>query len=277
MNDAYTRLQRLGVTPHKSRGQNFLVDQDAIHRLLEFARPAPRHPLVEIGPGLGALTDHLVHFGPLTVIEIEEQFARDLKARLPEVTVIQADVRSVDFTQFPKGADIYGNLPYSFSTEILFHLLTGAGVFRRAVIMLQKEFVQRIAAEPGSRAYSALSVAIQRKATTRLGPIIDGSSFLPETKVQSQVIEITFRDLPPPDTWEELWIERVVRAAFSERRRKLINSLTTTGLCTAEVVRTVCHDLGIDENVRAESISVTQFESLAKGLRSLMEREAQQE
>ena len=271
MNDIRESLKALDVRPQKLRGQNFLVDGAAVHALLEFAQPVTGTPMIEIGPGLGALTQHLFHFGPLTVIEVEPQFCVELKKRFPSIAVVQSDVRQVGEEVFTEGVHVYGNLPYSLSTEIIFHLLRFSHRIRRALIMLQREFVARMGAAPGSRTYGALSVALQRKAQVRLGPEIAGDSFFPETKVWSQVVELVFTPRAPSDIWEDLWVERVVRAAFSERRRKIINSLVSSNILTNDEARLALSAAEIDPQVRAETLSVAQYERLTRHVRELCE------
>ena len=116
-------LRQLRVRPSRERGQNFLIDPAVISTIVDFGNPLAGQALVEIGPGLGALTEQLHRIGPLTVIEIEDRFCQDLRVRFPDITVVSQDVRSVAFSGLGKDLVIFGNLPYSFSTDIVFHLV----------------------------------------------------------------------------------------------------------------------------------------------------------
>lgn len=266
MVDLRSRLRELGVTPSKVRGQNFLLCSQAVHQILEFARPDSGVPLVEIGPGMGALTEHLQHFGRLKVFEVEEAFCQELRERYPAVEVIEGDIRGVDPEEIPQGAQVFGNLPYSLSTEILLLLIRLAPRISRAVLMLQREFIERLGADPGSKRYGSLSVLGQRSGSVRLGPVIPGTAFHPETKVDSQLVEICFFKRENLDLVRELWIERVTRAAFAERRRTVLNSISKVGLCEKARLEEVLLAMGIDLNTRAEQLSIEQFEQLADSL-----------
>lgn len=260
-------LHRLEISAKKSLGQNFLIDPTVLDLIEQFCPINLTDQIVEIGAGLGALTERLVQCQSLAVIEIESKFCLELQRRYPGINVINADVRAVDFSKLGRDLVVFGNLPYSFSTEILFHLLGQANCIRRAVLMLQREFVERMAAQPGGKSYGALSVACQLRSNVRLGPLVAGSCFHPPTKVESRLVELVFlpslrylvTDLP--------WLERVVKASFSRRRKKLINSLTGSGLFPKELVKQVLAQLEIAAGRRAETLTIQEFVQLAELLK----------
>lgn len=260
------QLAALGVQPSKRRGQNFLIDQTILDDLIEFS-PIPKGGnLVELGPGLGALTERLTAAARLGVVEIEPEFCQQLKLKHPSINVVQADARNVDLRQFGENLIIYGNLPYSFSTEILFHVLEYVDIARRATFLLQREFVERLAADPGGREYGVISVMVQTWATLRIGRVVSGNCFHPPTSVESRLVELTFSAAPRAQIDDLGWFRRVVRASFQQRRKKLQNSLRGAHLVEPQQLIDVLAKCGIDGNRRAETLSLEEFAALAREL-----------
>ncbi|MDZ4785910.1 MAG: 16S rRNA (adenine(1518)-N(6)/adenine(1519)-N(6))-dimethyltransferase RsmA [bacterium] len=260
------QLESMDLRPTKGRGQNFLFDQGAIHEIVKFGSAKKGDKIVEIGPGLGALTQELVPYGDITAIEIEEKFATRLKGLYPEIKIISQDVRQVDFSQVGDNLVVFGNLPYSLSTDIVFHVLSYAQVIDRAIFLLQKEFVQRMAAEPGGKEYGTLSVGCQLSAQVRKGPIFAGNLFHPPTRVESQVVELKMRKDNPYflSHIERVLFQRVVKASFFKRRKKLINSIKESGFFKSEDVVSALNSSGLDIGARAETISVKEYVALTK-------------
>lgn len=264
-------LRDLGVRPVKERGQNFLIDGSVLDQIVEFGSPNSNERVIEIGPGLGALTERLAAVVPgkaLTLIEIEPQFCLTLSKRFPEVGIINADVREVDLAAIGSDLTIFGNLPYSLSTDITLLLLRNARQLRRAVLLLQRQFAERVAAEPGGREYGALTVACRLWADARLGPIIRGDAFHPPTEVESRLIELRFADAPRCGDIDPAWFERVVRASFAQRRKKVINSIVGSGLAPLARAAAALAAAAIDPSRRAETIALEEFAALARELSS---------
>lgn len=259
-------LAELGVRATKERGQNFAIDAEVIDGIVDFGAPRKGDRLVEIGPGLGALTGELARFGDLTLVEIEPQFCAELQTKFPSAKVINSDVREVDFSGLGDNLVVFGNLPYSFSTDIIFHLLSFSSNIKRAILLLQKEFAERLAAVPGTKAYGTISVNLQLLADLRLGPIFDGSCFHPPTKVQSRVIEVRMLPAPRVPVTDRLWFKRVVHAAFHERRKMLSNSMQASGLFRGVNLDEVLQLCGIDSKRRAETLTLEEFSKLAEAL-----------
>jgi 16S rRNA (adenine1518-N6/adenine1519-N6)-dimethyltransferase len=258
------QLRNLDVRPSKERGQNFVINPVVIDAIAGFGQPTEGDNLVEIGPGLGALTGVLARYPKLTLIEIEAKFCRELAAKYPHVKILNADVRGVDLAEIGDDLVVFGNLPYAFSTDIVFRLIDQAAVVKRAVLLLQKEFAERLAADPGGRTYGLLSVSCRLWADAKLGPIIPGDAFHPPAKVQSQVVELTFLKAPRLPIADILWFKRFVAACFLKRRKKLINSLTASGLFTKEKIAATLLECGVDGNRRAETLSLDEFAKLAQ-------------
>ena len=214
-------------TPRKRFGQHFLVDPGVIDAIVAAIDPQPGQALVEIGPGLGALTAPVVaRCGGLRVIELD----RDLAARLrrqPQLDVVEADVLTVDFTALAQTAGqrlrIIGNLPYNISTPILFHLLAAAAQVQDQHFMLQREVVQRMAATPGNKDYGRLSVMLQWRYAIESVVAVPPEAFDPAPRVHSALV----RMLPLPDaaTVAPELLAQIVMTAFSQRRKLLRHTL----------------------------------------------------
>jgi len=261
-------LKKLEVRPSKERGQNFLIRPDVIDAIVSFAQAPVSGHIVEIGPGTGALTEKLATAQKLSLIEIEPKFCQLLSQRFPHVTIINQDARTTDFSQLGEELFVFGNIPYVFSTEILFQLIRWRRVISRAVLMVQREFAERVAAAPGGREYGSLSVAVQVHADVELGPIVSGDSFHPPTAVESQLMKLSFLETPRVDLHDPEHFERVVRAAFSQRRKKVINSLLSSGRWSKHSIIEGLAAAGLSPDIRAEQIHIAQFALLAQALAS---------
>jgi 16S rRNA (adenine1518-N6/adenine1519-N6)-dimethyltransferase len=244
----------------KRFGQNFLHDPQVIERIVRAVDPRPGEAVVEIGPGHGALTRPLLRrLGALTVIEID----RDLIGALndPGLTVIAADALTVDYARFAPagGLRLVGNLPYNISTPLLFHLLAQSGVIRDMHFMLQKEVVARMCAGAGEDDYGRLSVSIAARAEAQHLFDVGAGAFKPAPQVTSSIVRLVPR--PPPFELRD-WaaFDRVVAAAFNQRRKTLANALK--GMVDAAHFRAA----GIDPTLRAERLSAEQFARLANQL-----------
>ena len=213
--------------PRKRFGQHFLTDAFVLDAIVERIDPRPGDALIEIGPGLGAMTTPLAQrCGRLTVIELD----RDLAARLrrqPELEVVEADVLTVDFAALAarrgKPLRIVGNLPYNISTPILFHLLGFVDQVRDQHFMLQKEVVDRMAAAPGSKDYGRLSVMLQWRYTIESVLDVGPQAFDPPPRVDSAVVRM--QPIAAPVGVDPKLLGDLVRVAFSQRRKMLRNTL----------------------------------------------------
>ena len=213
--------------PRKRFGQHFLSDVGMVEAIVDTIDPQPGQALIEIGPGLGAMTDPLVaRAGKLTVIELDRDLAARLRRR-PELEVIESDVLKVDFAALAATRSqplrVVGNLPYNISTPILFHLL---GVVDHVVdqhFMLQKEVVDRMAAAPGSKDFGRLSVMLQWRYRVESVLDVPPECFDPPPRVDSAIVRMT--PLPAPEGVDAALLGELVTAAFSQRRKVLRNTL----------------------------------------------------
>ena len=211
----------------KRFGQHFLTDRAVIDAIVAQIDPRPGQALVEIGPGLGAMTDPLVaRAGALTVIELDRDLASRLRRR-SELQVIESDVLRVDFHALAQSMGqalrIVGNLPYNISTPILFHLLGAADRIVDQHFMLQKEVVQRMAAAPGSKDYGRLSVMLQWRYDIESVLDVPPQAFDPPPRVDSAVVRMS--PLPTVAALDVATLEELVRVAFSQRRKLLRHTL----------------------------------------------------
>lgn len=262
--DIKNLLSRLRVQPSKDFGQSFLADFGLIQDIVDFGRIGPSDVIVEIGPGLAALTRELASITKdLTVIEIEPAFANLIREDFPKVKVIEADVRTVDFSELGESLLVFGNLPYVFSTDILFHLLAYSSVVKRAVLMFQKEYAERLYAQEGSKKYGSLTLQLANYARVRPGPIISGESFFPVVAVESQVVEVEFYSKPRLEGEKLFNFQRLVSAAFFKRRKKLLNSLKASKAFTAEQLESLENSPEFRPEARAEDLSFEEYACLA--------------
>jgi 16S rRNA (adenine1518-N6/adenine1519-N6)-dimethyltransferase len=245
--------------PRKRFGQNFLQDRGVIADIIAAIHPAPGERLVEIGPGMGALTHPLLAaLGQLDVVEIDRDLAARLQAESPPgLRLHVGDVLDFDFSTLGTDLRVVGNLPYNISTPLLFHLAGFAGCIRDIHVMLQKEIVQRMVAAPGDSNFSRLSVMVQYRFGVDFLMDVPPAAFYPAPKVDSAVIRLVpLHPLPHPAT-DEAAFGRVVAAAFSQRRKTLRNSLAAL-LRAADLAA-----LGIAPSARAQELSVAQFVAIA--------------
>ncbi|MDQ3206238.1 MAG: 16S rRNA (adenine(1518)-N(6)/adenine(1519)-N(6))-dimethyltransferase RsmA [Pseudomonadota bacterium] len=259
-----TRTSHFSEPPKKSLGQHFLHDRSVIDTIVQAVNPQPGDRLVEIGPGQGAITFPLLkRHGAITVIE----FDRDLIAPLTEaarghgeLTIIHRDVLSVDLTELA-GAQgrirLVGNLPYNLSSPILFHALDHAAAVQDMVFMLQKEVVDRMAADPGSKVYGRLSVMLQAYCTVSSLFMVPPHAFRPPPKVDSAVARLVPRAPETIGIDDRAAFANVVRDAFGQRRKTLRNALSK--ICDSALIEAA----GVRPDARAEQLPVADFVRLA--------------
>ena len=254
--------------PRKRFGQHFLRDAATIRRVVECIQIEDREPVVEIGPGRGALTAPLAECcSQLHLIEID----RDLSERLaeqyadnPTVTVYRGDALKFNYAELAQKSGsklaVVGNLPYNISTPLLFQLLSQLESIRDMVFMVQREIATRLTAEPGDSNYGRLTVTVGRSCAVKPLFEVGPGAFFPPPKVHSSVVQFSPRRVPLGPVVQPGLFERVVRDAFTQRRKTLRNALKRY---QAEPVFT---RLGIDPQLRAERLSIEQFAELAAAL-----------
>ena len=253
--------------PRKRFGQNFLHDPNVIFNIVASIQPKPGQHLVEIGPGQGALTEPLLNAGVnLDVIELDRDLVAYLEHKFQHsdnLNIHSADALMFDFSNLASNGQklrIIGNLPYNISTPLLFHLLNNATIIEDMHFMLQKEVVNRICAEPGSKKYGRLSVMLQYYCKTELLFDVAPESFSPAPKVMSAIVNLTPHPAPPVVIDNKIDFEQIVVQAFSQRRKTLRNPLKKW--FSAEEISA----LSIDPGLRAEAITLENFATLSNYL-----------
>ncbi|WP_111498137.1 16S rRNA (adenine(1518)-N(6)/adenine(1519)-N(6))-dimethyltransferase RsmA [Marinobacter bohaiensis] len=255
-----------GHQARKRFGQNFLHDPGVIERIVSAIHPRPDDVMIEIGPGLGALTEELLSVNPaLQVVELDRDLIPVLRTKFfnyPEFRIHEADALKFDFAELAadKPLRIVGNLPYNISTPLIFHLLGQAGVVQDMHFMLQKEVVQRLAAVPGDRHYGRLGIMAQY--FCQVQPLFDvgPGAFKPAPKVDSAIVRLVpHRELPFP-TQDLKLLQSVVRTAFNARRKTLRKALG--GLVSADQLQS----LGIDDGLRPENLALQDYVRIADHL-----------
>jgi len=248
--------------PRKRFGQNFLQDGQVIHDIVLAINPARQDNLLEIGPGLGALTLPLLcQVDHLTAVEIDTDLQQHLKllpATQDKLRLIDADALSVDYAQFGERLRLVGNLPYNISTPLLLHLLLYCPHIADMHFMLQKEVVKRIAAEPGTKDYGRLSVVLQYHCEVTHLFNVPPEAFHPQPKVDSAIVRLVPYRTSPFGAVDRQVLERLVASSFAMRRKTLANNLK--GLISPDQM----NQLGIDSSRRPEQISVLEYVQLAK-------------
>ena len=289
-------LQAFHLKADKNLGQNFLVEESVVNRIAKAAELTPEDTVLEIGPGIGTLTQALAMTGASVVsVELDKRLIPVLQETVgayENVRVVQGDILKVDIlkvieetralcenakndrSMVNENADeeiksitpfkVCANLPYYITTPIIMHLLEQKLPIERLVVMVQKEVAERMTASPGGREYGAISVAMQYYTEPKIAFIVKAGSFLPAPKVDSAVLVCKKRSTPPVDVPDENVFFKVVAAAFSVRRKMLTNSLKNMGGLTGEQVKSWLDRAGIDGKRRAETLSLEEFACLAR-------------
>jgi 16S rRNA (adenine1518-N6/adenine1519-N6)-dimethyltransferase len=246
--------------PRKRFGQNFLVDQAAIAAIVAAIAPQPHDRMVEIGPGLGALTRPLAaRLDHLHVIEIDRDIVAHLGTAFPagRVAVHEGDALRFDFSALGPRLRVVGNLPYNISTPLLFHLARHTAAIQDIHVMLQKEVVERMVAPPSTSQYGRLSVMLQYRFEMERVLAVPADAFHPVPRVESAVVRMApFARLPHPAA-DEAALAMIVAAAFARRRKTLRNALQAH-FRAADFAR-----LGVDAGLRAQDLRVEDFVRLA--------------
>ena len=249
--------------PRKRFGQNFLIDDGIIHAIVNTIHPQPTDIVVEIGPGLGALTQPLLERLPhLHAVELDRDIVARLQKHWPaeRLTVHSRDALKFDFAQLGSDLRIVGNLPYNISTPLLFHLATFAAHLRDMTFMLQKEVVERMIAAPSTPDYGRLSIMLQRRFHLEWLLDVPPAAFNPPPRVDSAVVRLIPKSPSEITPLDDVLFARVVAAAFSQRRKTLRNTLG------AFLKPDDFAALNIDSGLRAEALPLSDYVAITQYL-----------
>ncbi len=260
-------LRAFNIKANKSLGQNFLINPEVVNRIIEVAEIQEGDRVLEIGPGIGTLTQALAMAGAdVTAVELDAKLPAVLAKTLEgagKVRIVQGDILEQNIIELMNGEPfkVVANLPYYITTPIIMKLLESDLPIERLVTMVQKEVAERMEASPGGKEYGALSIGVQVRCDVSIPIVVPANSFLPAPKVDSAVVMCKLLAQPPVDIVDEGLFFRVVRAAFSQRRKMLSNCLKTMGL-NSEQVQAWLTRAGVDGKRRAETLSLQEYADL---------------
>lgn len=273
-------LEKHGFSFKKSLGQNFLIDPNILRNIVSHAELTDKTGVIEIGPGIGALTEHLARTaGKVVAFEIDGRLLPVLEDTLSpynNVTIINQDVLEADLNkiveeQFSEYDDIVvvANLPYYVTTPIIMKFLLGKVPIRGMVIMMQKEVADRITASPSTKAYGSLSIAVQYYMDAEVSMIVPKTVFIPQPNVESAVLKLTKKAKPPVEVIDEDFLFEVARGSFVQRRKTLLNNLQSSlpdGKAKKEQILEAFERIGMDPGRRGETLSIKEFGDLSNVL-----------
>ena len=273
-------LKKYGFSFKKSLGQNFLIDPNILRNIVGHADLTKDSAAIEVGPGIGALTEHLARqAGKVMSFEIDQRLLPVLEdtlspydnVKIVHSDVLKADVKGLIDTELAGFKDIMvvANLPYYVTTPILMKLLTENLPLRGFVVMMQKEVADRISAKPGTKAYGSLSIAVQYYCTAEVAMIVPKTVFMPQPNVDSAVLKLIRHDEPPVSVIDEDFFFSVTRAAFAQRRKTLLNNLQSqlpNGKAKKEDILRALEQAAVEPTRRGETLSIAEFGALADAL-----------
>ena len=275
-------LERHGFTFKKSFGQNFLTDTNILQKIVDTAEIDKNVNVIEIGPGIGALTEFLAESAAeVMAFEIDERLVPILADTLRDfdnVTVVNQDILKVDLAQYIaefKNPDlpikVVANLPYYITTPILMHLIESGIPFSEFVVMMQREVADRISAQPNTKAYGSLSIAVQYYMTAKVAFIVPRTVFVPAPNVDSAILKMVRRDQPAVAVQDEKFFFKVSKASFVHRRKTLWNNLTSHFGKSEETkakLTAALEQAELSPSVRGEALTLSDFARLADTLKA---------
>ena len=268
-------MKKYGITANKNLGQNFLIDESVIIDACDSANINKEDLVIEIGPGLGTLTKYILErAGKVICVELDDRMIDSLKERFflyENFEIINEDILKVDLHKLIKeekngnikNVKIVANLPYYITTPIIMKLLEERLDLQSITVMVQKEVAERLIAVPGEKFTGAITYSVYYYADSENVKIVDKSSFIPEPSVESEVINLKIRENPPVNVNNEELFFRLIKIAFMQRRKTLVNSLSNSGFIEKNKIIEILKQLNINENIRAEKLSIQDFANIA--------------
>lgn len=275
-------LERHGFTFKKSFGQNFLTDTNILQKIVDTAEIDKQVNVIEIGPGIGALTEFLAESAAeVMAFEIDDRLVPILADTLRDfdnVTVVNQDILKVDLAQYMAEfknpnlpIKVVANLPYYITTPILMHLIESGIPFSEFVVMMQREVADRISAQPNTKAYGSLSIAVQYYMTAKVAFIVPRTVFVPAPNVDSAILKMVRRDQPAVAVQDEKFFFKVSKASFVHRRKTLWNNLTShfgKAEETKAKLTAALEQAELSPSVRGEALALADFARLADALKA---------
>jgi 16S rRNA (adenine1518-N6/adenine1519-N6)-dimethyltransferase len=278
MNSPKEIIRHYAIKPRKGMGQSFLMEQNIIRKIVAIAQVTKNDIVVEIGSGIGVLTEDLAQNAEkLIAVELDDKLVEVLKDKLfkyNNVQIYSGDILKFDFGAIARDGQqkikVIGNVPYNISSPVLFHLLSFRKIINSFVLMLQKEVVQRLVACPGGKDYGVPSVILQMFAVVEKVFDVPASCFYPRPKVESSVIKGCFLERPLTELADEEFFVRLIRNAFAQRRKMLINNLKKSKLLeglSESLLKDALKSAGINGQRRSETLSIKEFGCLSNILK----------
>lgn len=259
-------LSRYGLFAKKKYGQNFLIREDILDRIVEGAGVTKEDPVLEIGPGIGSLTRRLsATSSEVLAVEVDQSLIPVLEETLmdcPNVKVLCADILKTPLS-FSKPFAVVANLPYYITTPVLFYLLESDAPVKSITVMVQKEVAERITASPGTKDYGALTLTVSYRTDPKILFTVPPSAFLPQPKVESAVVHLAVREEPPVSVSDQKLLFGLIKASFLHRRKTLVNALSTEGILTKEEAVEAVKKADFPELIRGEALSLDDFARLS--------------
>lgn len=270
-------IERYGFDFRKKFGQNFLIDNNILEKIVEAAEITKEDCVLEIGPGIGTMTQRLAEeAGAVVAVEIDKNLIPILEETLADydnVTILNEDILKSDIHKIAeehggKPLKVVANLPYYITTPIIMELLESHVPLQSVTIMVQKEVADRMCTLPGTKEYGALSLAVQYYAKPEIVTKVPAACFMPRPNVDSTVIRLTRYENPPVETRDEEWLFSIIRASFNQRRKTLANGLANAGNIgvSRQQVEAVLTAMELSATIRGEALSLKQFAELSDRL-----------
>ena len=274
-------LQKYNFNFQKKFGQNFLIDTRVLERIIESAEITKDDCVLEIGPGIGTMTQYLAEDArEVVAVEIDKNLIpilqNDTLAEYDNVTIINDDILKVDINKIVQEKNngqpikVVANLPYYITTPIIMGLFESHVPLKSITIMVQKEVADRMQVGPGTKDYGALSLAVQYYAKPEIVANVPPNCFIPRPNVGSAVIRLTRHEVPPVEVKDEAYMFALIRASFNQRRKTLLNGLTNAGNLgvTKEQITEALEQMGLPATIRGEALTLEQFGDLSNILKA---------
>lgn len=260
-------LNKYNITANKSLGQNFLINDDVINTIVDSAQINKEDLIIEIGPGLGTLTSKLLEKAKKVIcIELDKRMIKILQNRFSlynNFELINEDILKVNLKEIIEKelrniqkVKIVANLPYYITTPIIMKLLEDKLNIESITVMIQKEVAKRLTAKPGEKLSGAITYAVNYYSDPEEIIVVPNSSFIPEPEVESEVIKLNLRSIPPISVKDEELFFKFIKASFMQRRKTLVNGITNSGLMKKEEIKELLKKVGLEENVRGENLTM---------------------
>lgn len=269
-------MKKYGIKANKSLGQNFLINDEVVKNIVNSSEITQEDMVIEIGPGLGTLTKYLIEkAGKVLCIEIDSRMIKILKDRFElykNFEVINEDVLKVNLNEIIKetkkdgkikNVKIVANLPYYITTPIIMKLLEDKLDIKSITVMIQKEVADRLTATPGQKNTGAITYSVYYYSEAKEVRTVPNTSFIPAPEVESEVIKLTIRKNPAIEVVDEEKLFKLIKIAFMQRRKTLINAVSNSNLVDKEKIKEILKELDIDERVRGENLSIEEFAKIA--------------